>query len=200
MALFEEGAVQSVRAGISMQRRIPSFNVERVKNGEPPIKIGIGVNTGLLMLGTIGGASHIKCGVIGDSVNLASRIEGMTKMYGAAFLVSESTKDGADKDVVFREVDRVTAKGKAEPVTIYEVVDADADGVREKKLASLPQYAEALATYRARKFADAGKAFGALANGAPDDAVYALYIERAAHFAAAPPPADWCAVEKLDSK
>ena len=199
MALFEEGGRRGIAAGISMQKRMPAFNELRKKKGEIPIKIGIGVNTGPLMLGTIGGVSQIKCGVIGDSVNLASRIEGMTKMYGAAFLVSESTREGTE-GITFREVDIVQAKGKKEPVTIYEVVDADEDGVRERKLASLPRYAEGLALYRARKFADAEALFAELQKAEPADLVFTLYRDRAAHFRASPPPPDWRAVEKLESK
>lgn len=204
MALFEGGAATAVRAGIAMQRRMPSFNAERAKRGEEPIKIGIGLNTGPLMLGTIGGHTHIKCGVIGDCVNLASRIEGMTKMYGATLLISDTTRAGLDEatraSVSLREVDQVAAKGKALPVTIYEVVDADEDGVREKKLATLARYHQALAQYRAREFAEAAKAFESMSAAARGDVVLAMYAERARKYRDAPPPATWDGVEKLDTK
>jgi two-component system, sensor histidine kinase ChiS len=202
MALFGGKADDAVNAGIGMHRRLPAFNEDRRRRGEAPLKIGVGVNTGRLMLGTIGGSSHIKCGVIGDSVNLASRIEGMTKMYGASFLVSDDTRTRLEdpRRYTFREVDRVQAKGKNRPVTIYEVLDADEEPVRERKRRTLGRFEEGLALYRERRFADAEALFQELHAGALDDVIFALYAERAASFRAAPPPADWSAVEKLDSK
>jgi two-component system sensor histidine kinase ChiS len=204
MALFEGGASTALRAGIAMQRRMPSFNEVRARRGEEPIKIGIGLNTGQLMLGTIGGHTHIKCGVIGDCVNLASRIEGMTKMYGATLLISDTTRAGLDDatlaSVSLREVDKVAAKGKAKPVTIYEVIDADEDSVRDVKLKQVARYTEALAQYRARAFAEAAQAFEALAREAPVDVVLAIYAERARRHRDTPPPASWDGVEKLDTK
>jgi adenylate cyclase len=123
-------------------------------------------------------------------------------MYGASFLVSGDTRARiADPTrFLFREVDIVTAKGKAQPVTIYEVLDADEDPVRDRKVASLTRYDEALRSYRAREFVNAEKLFRELSAASPDDAVFALYEERARAYREAPPAADWDAVERLDRK
>jgi len=125
----------------------------------------------------------------------ASRIEGMTKMYGARFLVSGETRAGAGEGFTFREVDRVQAKGKARPV-----LDVDDDDVRAAKLAALPRYTEALALYQARSFAEARAIFSDLAKDAPADVVLAIYVERCDEHLRAPPPDGWDGVVKLSTK
>ena len=208
MALFEDhgrggrgGAVEAVSAGVAMQRGLPEFNATRAALGLPLVAIGVGVNTGLLTCGTIGGRFHVKCGVIGDPVNTASRIEGMTKMYGARFLVGEATRDALpDGRFTLRVVDRVTAKGKKLATTIYEVLDADDDDVQEKKRATLARYEAALAAYHARRFAEGRDLLEALAKINPADHLVTLYLERCRAFVAAPPPSDWDGVVKLETK
>ena len=195
------GAVDAVAAGVDMQRGLPAFNAARTGLGLPHIAIGVGVNTGLLTCGTIGGAHHVKCGVIGDSVNTASRIEGMTKMYGSRFLIGEATHDALPAGrFTVRVADRVTAKGKQHATTIYEVIDADVDAVQERKRASLARYQAALAALQDRRFVEARDLLDALAKLDPADHLVALYLERSRAFVAAPPPADWDGVTKLDTK
>jgi class 3 adenylate cyclase len=118
MALFP-GAGQAILAARAMLRAVQEAG-GRLGTDEP-LKIGIGLHTGSLMLGTIGGQTRLDTGVVGDAVNTAARIEALTKTYGEPLLVSEATKDACDREVVFREVDRVAPKGKAEEVTLYTV-------------------------------------------------------------------------------
>ncbi len=204
MALFDGengGANDAVAAGVAMQRALPGFNQLRAAQGLPEVAIGVGVTTGLVTCGTIGGKFHIKCGVIGDAVNTASRIEGMTKMYGARFLVGEPTKDGlVPGKYTLRTADRVTAKGKKLPTTIYEVLDAEPADVFDRRKAGLPRYEEALGLYQRRAFVDAAKILGELASKDPADKLVALYVERCAVFSASPPGEDWDGVVKLETK
>jgi len=210
MALFDRTAADAgrgaaddaVRAGISMQRRLAVFNELRRKTGEAPLAIGIGVTTGLLTCGTIGGREHIKCGVIGDTVNTASRIEGMTKLYGARFLIGDATRAGlVDKDqYLLREADRVTAKGKVLPITIWEVLDAEDEAVLVRRRASLARYQEGLAAVRAHTFKDARALFQEVLAADDTDALARMWLERATAFEAAPPGPDWDGVVKLETK
>ncbi len=205
MALFDGegggGAVGAVAAGVAMQHALPAFNAERAVLGLPLVAIGVGVNTGLLTCGTMGGRFHVKCTVIGDSVNTASRVEGMTKMYGARLLIGEATRDALPPGrFTLRVADRVTAKGKNVATTIYEVLDADVDDVQERKRASLDRYQTALAAYAAREFADAGALLDELAQIDPADQLVALYRDRCRAFVAAPPPSDWDGVVRLETK
>ncbi len=196
------GALDAVRAGVAMQRALPSYNVGRVEQGLMPIRIGIGVQTGMLTCGTMGGRHHIKCGVIGDPVNTASRIEGMTKMYAARFLIGEATKEALPKDHGFtlRTVDRVMAKGKALPTVIYEVIDAEDDDVSARRRRALPQFEEAMQRFVSRDFGGAKAIWHGLANDDPDDVLTNLYLGRCEVFLASPPPEGWAGVLKLDQK
>ncbi len=114
MALFPKRADDAVHAGIEMHRALVRLNEARRGTGEAPLVIGIGINTGTVMVGTIGGTERLDSGVVGDSVNVASRIEGMTKMYGAALLLGDRTVEALeDRDAfTLREIDRVVAKGR----------------------------------------------------------------------------------------
>ena len=136
MALFPEGADDAVGAAIDMLRALPEYNRSRTGKGEIRIGIGIGIHTGPLMLGTIGESGRMDSTVIGDTVNLASRLEDLTKAYGASLLVTGETVDSmADRGKYFlRFLDVVTVRGKSRSARIYEVFDADDSELRQSKL------------------------------------------------------------------
>ena len=151
MALFDDGspaetgALRGVRAAVAMQRGVDAFNVMRQRRGESEIAIGLGLHTGSVMLGTIGGRDRLNASVIGDAVNLASRVEGMTKIYSARILITETTADALPDGHGFRlrVADRVRVKGKNAPVTVLEVLDGEPPEQRERKLRTLTAYQSA---------------------------------------------------------
>ena len=181
MALFGGSADQAVTAGITMLDRLVEYNAHREQDGYIPIHIGIGINTGKLMLGTVGGHNRMDGSVISDAVNLASRIEGLTKNYGVALLISHQTYSRLVNPAAYsiRMVDKVKVKGKSELVTVYEVFDADAEENRQGKLDTLEKFSEALRYYydlhdietSARLFAEC------LAQN-PHDTVAKIYLDR----------------------
>jgi class 3 adenylate cyclase len=197
MALFAGDADDAVRAGVGDLRALQRYNAEREARGEPRLRIGVGVNSGGLMLGTIGGRERIKCGVIGDPVNLAARVEGMTKKYGAGLLITSDTFDRLKDPGAFdlRELDTVIAKGKSAPVTLFEVLDGLDDDEREAKLASRDDYAAALAAWRAGDL-DAARA----AWSRCDDDAARLMLARVDELRARGLPEDWDGTWTLSSK
>jgi class 3 adenylate cyclase len=127
MALFPTGADDALKACILMREKLKSYNLGRNKAGYAPVKIGIGLNTGKLMLGTVGGKNRMDSTVISDAVNLASRVEGLCKIYKAPLLITENTLNSLEeqKKHQIRFIDRVKVKGKEEPVSIFEVMDGE---------------------------------------------------------------------------
>ncbi|MFT5353040.1 MAG: putative ATPase/class 3 adenylate cyclase/tRNA A-37 threonylcarbamoyl transferase component Bud32 [Polyangiales bacterium] len=177
MALFDGPSDNAVAAAVAMQRALRELNAGRP--GQTPVECGVGVNTGALMLGTIGGSTSLKCGVIGDSVNLASRVESLTKHYGVPLLISNRTRDALKSPGAWglRHVERIVPVGTSEPVTLFEVIDADIRN-GEAKRAAAPLHAEAVDHYYSRRFGDARRAFEAAQKHHPDDRVTQKYIDR----------------------
>jgi predicted ATPase/class 3 adenylate cyclase/GAF domain-containing protein len=202
MALFDRSPSDAVDAAASMLRAVDAFNLQRAVSHDRPIAIGIGLNTGMLTLGTIGGAERLKCGVIGDTVNVASRIEGLTKRYRVPLLVSGETRERLVPRIRAhtRFLDRVRVAGHAEPIDMYEVFDADAPLVRSAKAESGARWQGALDLYYARQFSEATRAFGALREKLFDDHPSALFEERSRRFAIDPPAEGWSGVEVLSEK
>jgi two-component system sensor histidine kinase ChiS len=202
MALFAGTAKDAVDASVAMQRALARFNAEQITSGEPPFTIGIGVNTGALMLGTLGDTERMEVGVLSDTVNTAARIEGMTKMYGAAALVGSGTcaRLAPDVQARLREVDRVIAKGKTEPLSIYEVLDADPPSVAAQKRTTLAQFAAGLADYRAARFAEAAASFAACLRACVEDRPAKIYLEKCTRYASDGAPAGFDGVTRLESK
>jgi len=176
-------ANDSVMAAIGMRRKLSEYNEDRIRQGQPAIDIGIGINTGRMTLGTIGFETRMDNTVIGDTVNLASRIEGITKNYSIPIVISENTARQLKNPEQFliREIDTVKVKGKEEPVTIYEIFDADPEELREVKFNSLVAYNEGLSLYRSGRLEDSHRIFSDLSRLLPDDAVIRLYDERSAN-------------------
>ncbi len=178
MALFPTNADDAVRSSISMLKKLKIYNQERHKAGYQAIKIGIGLNTGALMLGTVGGINRMDGTVISDAVNLASRMEGMTKVFGIGLLISENTYSNLKNpsDYAIRMLDRVKVKGKNIPVTVYEVFDTDPN--IELKLKARDQFEQALTYYRHQEFTQAIKCFQQVLQINDADKASQIYIER----------------------
>jgi class 3 adenylate cyclase/ActR/RegA family two-component response regulator len=180
MALFPRSADDAVKAGIAMNQSIKIYNQHRANSGYAMIKIGIGINTGTLMLGTVGGKTRMDSTVISDAVNLASRVESLTKTYGVSMLITQNTflqlREAASYAI--RNIGRVRVKGKSELVTIYEVFDADLPEVKEGKLATLEIFLEALYNYAAGKHQEATKLFDDCLGQNPLDQVAQNYRQR----------------------
>ncbi|XZN99104.1 MAG: protein kinase domain-containing protein [Microcoleus sp.] len=181
MALFSGDANNAVNAGIAMLNRLFEYNQNRVQqSGYAPIQIGIGINTGSLMLGTVGGPNRMDGTVISDAVNLASRVEGLTKNYGVSLLITQETYSRLENPSKYaiRSLDTVKVKGKSEAVTVYEVFDCDRPEIKDGKLATLELFAEALAIYSEGKFAEAGRLFAECWHQNQGDGVAKIYWER----------------------
>ncbi len=180
MALFSEGADNAIKAAISMLQRLAEYNQHRAKAGYIPIQVGIGINTGSLMLGTVGGYSRMDSTVISDTVNLASRIEGLTKEYRVSLLISHHTFSQLQdaNQYAFRLIDRVKVKGKLAAVSVYEVFDADPPKIRDSKLATKTAFEEALLLYNLHSFQQAAQLFEECLHLNPEDTVAHSYLER----------------------
>jgi two-component system sensor histidine kinase ChiS len=195
MALFPAGSDAAVRAGIGMLASIDGFNRNPLPGleGGPTVRIGIGVNAGPLMVGTIGGSERLSHAVIGDAVNVAARVESLTKLYGATFLISGPAHDElADASAYrLRLLDRVLVKGRSEPIAIWEVLDGLDAEVRERKLAIREHFAKARLAYESRSFALAESLFAECLARAPEDLASKLYIERCRKLGAEGVPPGW---------
>ncbi|MBD1938101.1 CHASE2 domain-containing protein [Microcoleus sp. FACHB-68] len=180
MALFSEGADDALRAAISMLTKLAEYNQARIKAGYIPIQIGIGINTGFLMLGTVGSNSRMNGTVISDAVNLASRIEGLTKTYGVSLLISGQTFLALKNpcDYAFRLIDKVKVKGKSQMVTVYEIFDADPAEIKEAKLQTKTTFEKALLLYNLGRFWESAQQFQSCLKTYPEDRVAQSYLER----------------------
>lgn len=189
MALFEKSSQQSsatnaVLAALQMQSTLVQFNEKRKAQSLPPLKTGIGLHSGPVIIGTLGGNERMDSTAIGDAVNLASRIEGMTKMYGVTLLVSDETIRQLDNpgDFLFRFVDTVTAKGKQAPVGIWEIMGQKKDSLPAQQIALLPVFLQSIDRYRERKMDEAKKGFEACLAICPGDKVSEIYLARCIAF------------------
>lgn len=202
MALFPLPAERAVRAGVAMAAAVREFTRELAAQGRPGLDMGIGVNSGPLVLGTVGSADRLKCGVVGDTVNTASRIEQLTKRYGARFLIGEETRRrlGDASGVSLRAVDRVAAKGKARAMTLYEVLDAEEPARRAAKEGTRVLLDEARALYATRDFASASRLLDEAWRRDPDDRVFEVLGARCRRYEASPPAEEWDGVEAMDAK
>lgn len=182
-------AEHGVRAALEMVKAMAALRTSFEKRGWKPIKVGIGLNTGTMNVGNMGSDFRLAYTVLGDAVNLGSRVEGLTKAYGVQIIITEATR-AAIEDLVCRELDRVRVKGKAEPVTIYEPVGFSAD-VDDATRSEVERFDGVLAAYRGQDWDAAQAALEELKAQDPERALYPLYLERIAHFRKSPPPEGW---------
>jgi hemerythrin len=184
MALFPESTDDAVQGALAMLGRLEIYNKGRARAGYRPIQIGIGVNTGIVMLGTVGGIGRMEGTVISDAVNLASRLEQMSKTYGVPFLISEHTLHSLEDPTRYkiRFLARRRVKGKQEAQSVYEVFDADPPSMRAAKLRTRKRFEEALAFYFVGDIFRARTRLVRCLEEAPDDAPARFYLTRCDEF------------------
>lgn len=191
---------RAIRAAIAMQEVLGRFNLERQQRGEQPISIGIGLHTDAVVSGNIGSPKRMNYTVIGDGVNLASRLESACKFYGAKLLVSDATLQRAKGRYLSREADRVVVKGKSEPVLVHELLDFyTPSGFPERSLV-LQRYNEGLSAYRNQRWDEALAALEAALLLHPSDRLSALYKERVLYLREHNPGPDWDGVCVMETK
>jgi adenylate cyclase len=191
-----DDALRSVLAGLEMTESLEVFNLGQRERGKPEFRIGVGINYGVVTVGNIGCDKKMNYTVIGDAVNLASRLEGATKMYHQPLLMSQSVKDRVAGEVRCRQVDRIAVKGKSEGISVYTARSMLTPA--EDKGWSIHE--EAVAKYYARDFRLAADLFREVLSLLPEDSPAEIYLERAEAFARSPPEEAWDGVEVLTEK
>ena len=191
-------ATHAMETAMAMQKGLRDLDVPFAKRGWPELHIGVGLNCGTMSVGDMGSKFRRSYTVMGDSVNLASRLEGLTKEYGVGILVTSNIVAQAP-GFVYREIDKVRVKGKHEGVAIFEPLGKQGE-VGPETMQELDRFQKALDAYRAQRWDDAEKLLKNLAYAAPKSKLYKLYLDRVAHFRQNPPPAGWDGVFTFTTK
>jgi adenylate cyclase len=184
----EAHAIHSVQAAFAMISKLDELRPQWLARGLPAIDIGIGINTGLMSVGNFGSEQRFDYTVMGDNVNLASRLEGSNKTYGTKIVISEYTRNALGDGFYCRFLDLVRVKGKLQPVKLYEPLGAGVPDSATRK--AVDEFELAMSHYRFRRFAEAEKILTQLEAAGPAQ-LYQLYLLRLAHFRTSPPPEDW---------
>lgn len=205
MAIFgvpvsqEDHADRACLAALDMQAKMVELRKKWRTEGKPEFYIRIGINSGPMIAGNIGGLQRMDYTVIGDAVNLASRLEGANKQYGTDIMISEFTRQRFQRNLVVRELDLIRVKGKTQPVRVFELISPRPELLTEEKKRLLMEFERGLVLYRHRDWDQAIKAFRAAQSIHPDSPS-ATYIERCELFKGIPVPKGWDGVFELESK
>ena len=191
-------ASNAILAGIEMQATLKALQPNFKERGWPEIHIGVGINSGRVSVGNMGSEVRVAYTVMGDEVNLASRLEGITKQYGVGVIVGENTKN-AVTGFVYRELDHVRVKGKDKPVAIYEPIGSLSE-VSKNMQDEIKLFHEVRRLYRRQDWDQAELQLMNLQRMSPDTALYGIYAERVVYFRKNPPAADWDGVFVFQTK
>ena len=195
-----QDAKSCARAALGMRRELSELNQSWREQGRMGLGMGIGINHGEVIVGNIGSQDRMDPTVIGDAVNLASRLEALTRTYGVDMLVGASAAELVRDEVYLRSVARVQVKGKTRPVDVLTFIAARGEEIDPEFLKWLETYEEALEKFRARDFADAKILFSRFLEFYPDDLLAKMYLQRALEYEQTPPDEAWEAVEIFHKK
>jgi len=192
LALFHKSE-DSINATIRMKQEINLFNEERKKKNLDAIRVGIGLHTGEVMIGIIGDKYRLDSSVISDAVNLASRIEGLTKFFGVSAAISGETFEKLVDKTKYnhRFLGRVRVKGKNIPVDVYEIFDGDEERIKELKIKTLEDYNNGMEYYLNRMFVEAKESFTRVTDINPEDRISLLYEDYSIIYSEKEPPPQW---------
>lgn len=188
----------ALNAGMDMLQAIKKLNQKFKSKGQPEIKIGIGINTGEMNVGNKGSEFRVDYTVLGDAVNLGSRLEGLTKNYGVDFIVNESTRYEVP-EFEYRMLDSVRVKGKNKPVTIFEPIGL-IENIDKTERKRIKEFHHALELYKQQSWDNAEQTLFQLSQQEPERLIYKIYLDRIAFFRANPPDKNWDGVFTHTSK
>ncbi|MEO0985161.1 MAG: GAF domain-containing protein [Cyanobacteria bacterium J06639_14] len=197
---LQNHAWASVQSALDMRQRLIRFNSERITQNQPEIRIGIGISSGEVVSGNIGSQRKMEYTVIGDGVNLSSRLEGVTKQYGCDIVLSEHTYELCQDKIWVRELDKTRVKGKNQPVSIYELIDFQSNSLESETQAFLECYQEGRQAYTGMRFKEAIQIFERAAEMRPTDRAVNIHINRANAYLINPPPEGWDGVHTMTTK
>ena len=195
----EDHAGLAIRAALEMITELERLNAGWIAENRPPLAMGIGINTGQMKVGNMGSTTRFDYTVMGDAVNLGSRLEGLNKEYGTTLIASAATLAAAGAGFKARFLDLVAVKGKTEPVEVFEVM-GDGAALGEHTAEALRAYEEGIRAYRERDWLGAAARFQEALRWAPNDGPSTLYLERCKQLMDEPPPADWNGVFVMTHK
>jgi adenylate cyclase len=188
----EKDAQNAVRSALMMRRKLRELNEERKTEGLMPLRIGIGLNHGIVQAGMLGATGRMEFTVMGDEVNTASRLEGMTKEFKTDLAISESVRLLIGDDFLCRRLGLIVLKGKSTPTVVYEVLAEKSDmGGSRMSPGGVARYEEAFDHFLARRFTEAEAAFLECQKDCPDDYSVRSYLQASREFSAKPPPPEW---------
>ncbi|HMV43262.1 MAG TPA: adenylate/guanylate cyclase domain-containing protein [Leptospiraceae bacterium] len=202
MALFPNKPDDAINAGIEMQKEIILYNKNRTEKGLTPISIGIGIHTGNLMLGIIGETERMEGTVISDTVNLASRLEGLTKLYGITIMISEDTLLKVENIEIYkyRLLDNVVVKGKQNSIRVYQIFEGMSEREEELLQATKLSFELGIEAYLGRRFTEALELFQNVANVYPEDVPTQIYLKRCNKSITEGVSDDWTGIERMTEK
>jgi len=196
----KDHALRTCLASLDMQKRLAILRPKWKKEGKPGLEVRIGINSGTMIVGNMGGRDRFDYTVIGDSVNLASRLEGANKQYGSNIMISDFTFQQVKGRVAVRELDLIQVKGKTEPVKVWELLGTADMQMTDSQKQSLEIYHEGLRLYRERNWQEAIAYFQQARQLDPTCRVSEIYEQRASLYQLNPPPPDWTGVFVMTTK
>jgi adenylate cyclase len=200
LPLPENHAWRAVQSALDMRRRLAEFNQRRIFQSQPQINFGIGISSGEVVSGNIGSRKRMDYTVIGDGVNLSSRLEGVTKEYGCDIIISEFTYNLCRDCIWVRHLDRIKVKGKHEAVDIYELIGDSSTPLDSNTQEFLHYYEQGRIAYISRNFIQSISDFEIARRIRPHDKPVSIYLERAYKFQKTPPPISWDGVATMLTK
>ncbi len=197
---LKDHAYRACRTAIEMTKRLKELNEKWKAENRPTLNFRVGINSGEMIVGNVGGKERFDYTVIGDNVNLASRLEGANKIYRTQILLSEHTYEQVKDRIFARELDLITVKGRTRPVTIYELLSERTDSMSDDMKKVVELYFAGLSKYRSREWGMAADLFEKALAIDPNDYPSKMYLDRSRLFEVEPPPTDWDGVFVMETK
>ncbi|NEQ39829.1 MAG: response regulator [Okeania sp. SIO3I5] len=202
MAVFPNGADDGVKAGIAKIKEVGEYNIIRKSQSCKPIKVGIGIHFGQMMVGMVGEKARMQGDAFSDNVNLAARLEGLTKLYGVSIIISEAVFNNLvdSNEYQIRFLDRVQVKGRNHPIKIYEVMDGETESLLNLKIKVQSDFEQGVLYYQQQEFAIAKEYFQKVLTVNSQDKTTEIYLERVNNFLLKGVPTNWQGVTSWNQK